>query len=76
MKEDVRKKKMKTSEERRPRICCCEREEALQLDQSIKLVVTNYFATIQEERIAEEERSSEKDGNYFFSCDYNVNQCR
>ena len=60
MKEDVRQKKIKTSEGRRPMICC-EREVA----QSIKLVETNYFETMQEERNAEKESSS-KDRIFFF----------
>ena len=39
---------MKTSDGRRPKICR-ERKVALQISQSIKLVVINYFATMQEE---------------------------
>ena len=45
------------------------------------MVVKNQFPTMQQERNAEEEAAVKKKEavkkiEFFFSCDYNVNQCR
>ena len=71
---------MKTSEGRRPMICCCEREIALQLDNQLSWwwqIISQPCKKIEtlKKKAAVEKKEAVKKID-FVSCDYNVNQCR